>query len=88
MNLNVGKTPVTVDHLFAYDLKYITVLKMFGEPGTSVSIVSGYGLDDRAIEVRFPAEAKGFFLSHLCPDRLWGPPGLLYDGYRGSFPQG
>jgi hypothetical protein len=32
------------------------------EPGGSVSIVSGYGLDDRAIEVRFPAEAKGFFL--------------------------
>jgi hypothetical protein len=32
------------------------------EPGSSVSIVSGYGLDDRAIEVRTPAEAKGFFL--------------------------
>jgi hypothetical protein len=29
--------------------------------GSSV-IVSGYGLDDRAIEVRSPAEAKGFFL--------------------------
>jgi hypothetical protein len=24
--------------------------------------VSGYGLDDRATEIRFPAEAKGFFL--------------------------
>jgi hypothetical protein len=32
------------------------------EPGSSVSIVLGYGLDDRAIEVRFPAEAKGYFL--------------------------
>jgi hypothetical protein len=30
--------------------------------GSSVSIVSGYGLDDRAIEVRSPAEAKRFFL--------------------------
>jgi hypothetical protein len=30
--------------------------------GSSVSIVSGYGLDDRAIEVRSPAEAKGIFL--------------------------
>jgi hypothetical protein len=29
---------------------------------SSVSIVSGYGLDDRAIEVRSPAAAKGFFL--------------------------
>jgi hypothetical protein len=32
------------------------------EPGSSVSIVSGYGLDDRAIEIRSPTEAKGFFL--------------------------
>jgi hypothetical protein len=28
------------------------------------------------------------FLYPLCPDRLWGPPSLLYNGYRGSFPQG
>jgi hypothetical protein len=34
-----------------------------GEPGSSVSIVPGYGLDDQAIEVLSPAEAtKGFFL--------------------------
>jgi hypothetical protein len=33
-----------------------------GEPGSSVSIVSGYGLGDRAIEFPSPAEAKGFFL--------------------------
>jgi ABC-type sulfate transport system permease subunit len=30
--------------------------------GSSVSIVSGYGLSHRAIEVRSPAEAKGFLL--------------------------
>jgi hypothetical protein len=35
------------------------------EPGSSVSIVSGYGLDDRAIEVQSLAEAKGFSCS-LC----------------------
>jgi hypothetical protein len=34
-------------------------------PGTSVSIVSGYGLDDRAIEVRSPADMKDFS-SSLC----------------------
>jgi hypothetical protein len=33
-----------------------------GEPGSSVSIVFGYGLDDRAIGVRNSAEAKGVFL--------------------------
>jgi hypothetical protein len=32
---------------------------------SSVSIVSDYGLDDRAIEVRSPAEAKDFSCS-LC----------------------
>jgi hypothetical protein len=36
---------------------YVTVSR-----GSSVGIVCGYGLDDRAIEVRSPAEAKGFFL--------------------------
>jgi hypothetical protein len=35
---------------------------MFGSQGSSVSIVFDYGLDDRAVEVRSPAEAKGFFL--------------------------
>jgi hypothetical protein len=33
-----------------------------GEPGTSVSIVSGYGLDDWAIGVRYLAKAKRFFV--------------------------
>jgi hypothetical protein len=28
------------------------------EPGVAVSIVSGYGLDDRAIKVRSPADEK------------------------------
>jgi hypothetical protein len=51
-------------------------------PGSSVSIVCGYGLDDWAIEVRSPAEATGFFLKPLCPDLLWGPPSLLYKWYR------
>jgi hypothetical protein len=30
------------------------------ELGSSVSLVSGYGLDDRAIGVRSPSEAKDF----------------------------
>jgi len=56
------------------------------EPGSSFSIVSGYGLDDRAIDVRSPAEEGGFFLKYFYPDRLWSPPSLLYNGYRGPFP--
>jgi hypothetical protein len=39
-----------------------TALKLLAcEPGSSVSTVSGYRLDDRVIEVRSPTEAKGFF---------------------------
>jgi hypothetical protein len=33
-----------------------------GELGSSVSIVFGYGLDDRAIGIRYSAEAKGVLL--------------------------
>jgi hypothetical protein len=36
-----------------------------GARGSSGSIVSDYGLDDRAIQVRSPAEAK-YFPSSLC----------------------
>jgi hypothetical protein len=41
---------------------YLRVCTTVGEPGSSVSIVFGCGLDDRAIEVRFVAEARGFFM--------------------------
>jgi hypothetical protein len=54
---------------------YVTVLKQEScssgfltaerSRGSSVSIVYGYGLDDRAIEVRSPAGAKDFS-SSLC----------------------
>jgi hypothetical protein len=61
---------------------------MRGEPGSSVSIVSGYGLDDREIEVRSSAEAKGFFLYPRVSRPALGPtqppvqwvPGVLSPG--------
>jgi hypothetical protein len=53
--------------------------------GSSVSIVSDYGLNDRC---SIPDRGSVFFLQPLRPDRLWGPPSLLYNGYRGSFPRG
>jgi hypothetical protein len=59
-----------------------------GSRGSSVSIVSDYGMDDRAIEVRSPTGAEDFSSSPLRPDRLWGPPSLLSNGYRGFFPRG
>jgi hypothetical protein len=47
----VKNSPLNFDGHFA----------LLGEPVSSVSIVSSYGLDDRVIEVRSLAEAKGFF---------------------------
>jgi hypothetical protein len=54
---------------------------------SSVGIATGYRLDGRGVGVRFPGEAR-FFSSPRRPDRLWGPPSLLSNGYRGSSPRG
>jgi hypothetical protein len=55
---------------------------------SSGSIVSGYGLDDRAIEVRSPAGAKDFF-SNLCVQTGSGAhPASCTMGTEGPFPGG
>ena len=45
-----------------------------------VGIVTLYGLDGPGIESRLGGE-----ISRTSPDRPWGPPSLLYNGYRVSF---
>jgi hypothetical protein len=53
-----------------------------------VSIASGYGLDDRAIEVRYPAKAKGFS-SNICVQTGSGAnPASCTVGIGGPFPGG
>jgi hypothetical protein len=44
-----------------------------------VSIATDYGLDDGGVGVRIPVESRIFSSPHR-PDRLWGPPSLLYNG--------
>ena len=51
-------------------------------PGSSVDIVTRYGPDGPRIESRWGGET-----SRIRPDRPWGPPSLLYNGYR-VFPGG
>ena len=47
---------------------------------SSVGIAARYVLDGPGIESRWR-------IFRTRPDRLWGPPSLLYNGYRG-FPEG
>ena len=49
-------------------------------PGSSVGIATDYGLDGPGIESRWGEIFRR-------PDRPWGPPSLLYNGYR-VFPGG
>ena len=51
-------------------------------PGSVVGIATGYGLDGQGIEPRWGGE-----IIRTCPDRPWGPPSILYNGYR-VFPGG
>jgi hypothetical protein len=59
-----------------------------GEPGSSGSIVSGHGLDDRAIEVQSPAEAKDFSCSLCVQTGSGAHPVSSTMGTGGPFPGG
>jgi hypothetical protein len=51
--------------------------------GSLVGIATGYRLDGRGIGVRVPVWSR-IFISSYRPDRLWGPPNLLFNGYGGK----
>ena len=44
--------------------------------GSSVGIVTGYELDGGG------SNPGGGEIFRICPDQPWGPPSLLYNGYR------
>jgi hypothetical protein len=57
------------------------LLQCVGSRGSSGSIVSDYGLDNRSMEVRYPAETKRIFRLASCVQ-------LGYGTHTASFPVG
>jgi hypothetical protein len=57
------------------------------EPGNSVNTVSGYRLDDRAIEFPSSAEAKGFSSSLCIQTGSGAHPASCTMGTGGPFPK-
>ena len=55
---------------------FTAITYFIGGPGSIVTIATGYGLDSPGMEFRYGD------IFRTCPDRPWGPPSLLYNGYR------
>ena len=67
--------------LTAFNFELIPCNSESGGPGSVVGIATAYGLDGPGIESRWGE------IFRTCPGRSWGPPSLLYNGYR-VFPGG
>jgi hypothetical protein len=71
--------------IFVFKLKPPLLLE---NSDSSVSIVTGYGLDDRGSRVRFPAEAGNFSLHHRVQIGSGAHSASFPMGKGGSFPGG
>jgi hypothetical protein len=69
-----------------YIVAYVSYDSHSRSRDSSVGIATGYGLDDRGIRFRVLLGPR-IFTSPRRPDRLWGPPSLISNGYPGLFPQ-
>jgi hypothetical protein len=82
--LKAKRTKTNILHETNRDLNPVSIEC---EPGSSVSIVSDYGLDDRANEVRSPAGTEDFFLVSVSRPAL-GPTQPPVQWVPGIFSQG
>jgi hypothetical protein len=49
----------------------------------AVGIATGYGQNDRGVGLHVPVGSR-ILTSPYRPDRLWGPPNILSNGYPGG----
>jgi hypothetical protein len=78
----------SIDVLVYFHVNNILTIASFGSRVSSGSIVSDYGLDDRAVGVRSPAGAEDFS-SNLCVQTGSGAnPASCTMGTGGPFPGG
>jgi hypothetical protein len=84
------KNPAITAQKFDYIVvsKYIPSWDIFGpNRWKSLGASSGhYRLDDRGSKSSIHGRSWTFFSLSPCPDRIWGPPSLLFRRYRGVFP--
>ena len=66
-----------VTYPFNQTLTTSSYIYLFMGRDSSVGIATRYGLDGPGIESRWGGE-----IFRTRPDRSWGPPSLLYNGYR------
>jgi hypothetical protein len=66
---------------------FFRLTRFMANRDSAVGIGTGYGLDGRRFGVRVPVGPR-FFSFPRRPDRLWGPPSLLSNGYQGQFLRG
>jgi hypothetical protein len=83
---------ITMPYKFLVDILYLILPLTFWNwypvsRDSSIGIVTGCGLDDRAVGFRIPVGSRIFF-SPRRPDLLSGPPSLLSNGHRELFPRG
>jgi hypothetical protein len=55
--------------------------------GSVVGTATGYGMDDREVEVRVPVES-GILTSPYRPDRIWGSPQSRIEWLPGALSPG